>query len=252
MTNQDFPPNATGAIIQIRTSSKRLPAKALKLIGGFPVYELIGRRLREAATLDCIVFATSNDSTDDQLAESISAAGYATMRGNLLDVYARTLDAAEKFGLKTVVRIPGDKPLVDPGIVDFVVQRHRVKQSDYTANFSRTHPDTLWIPRGFEVEVVETSALRGLAQANLTQPEREHVTLAFRRMRSVSIHFCSVYQWTTGHSLHNLSLDSAQDLQVIRDVVASLGTKVRIAEVISYLTRTNFPLCAQGLTPSSG
>ena len=64
------------AIVQARTSSTRLPGKVLLPVDSRPmvVYQL--DRLLHSKRLDRIVLATSTDSSDDTLAQVVSAAGF--------------------------------------------------------------------------------------------------------------------------------------------------------------------------------
>ena len=42
---------------------------------------------------------------------------------------------AEKFSLSTIIRMPSDKPLLDPEVVDKVVNTFNTNSYDYVANF---------------------------------------------------------------------------------------------------------------------
>jgi spore coat polysaccharide biosynthesis protein SpsF len=65
------------AFVQARTTSSRLPGKVMESIGGCSSIVFIVQRLRRARTLDDIVFVTSDDPTDDELADTVSQVGFA-------------------------------------------------------------------------------------------------------------------------------------------------------------------------------
>jgi spore coat polysaccharide biosynthesis protein SpsF len=86
-------------------------------------------------------------------------------------VLSRYADAARLHGADTVVRITSDCPLIDPALIDQVIDTYEKGDSDYVSNML---PPT-W-PYGMAVEVFSAVAL-AQAHAEATQPyEREHVT----------------------------------------------------------------------------
>ena len=83
----------TLAIVQARTSSTRLPSKVLLPIGTKPMVLFQLERLKRCTRLDRLVLATSDDSSDDLLANVVSAAGFKVFRGDLSDVLDRSVPA---------------------------------------------------------------------------------------------------------------------------------------------------------------
>ena len=160
------------AIVQARMSSSRLPGKVLRPLAGSPMILRQIERLRRARRIDSLVVATSDDRSDDVLADVLTAAGIALFRGSLEDVLARYIGALDAFGpADYVVRLTGDCPLADWTVIDAVIERHLQTGADYTA-------DTLGrrtFPKGLDVDVVTSAALRE-AQTEATDPyDREHV-----------------------------------------------------------------------------
>ncbi len=160
------------AIVQARTSSSRLPGKVLKEILGKPMILLELERLQRSKLIDEIMLATSADESDVLLAETVRTAGYPVYQGNLDDVLNRYYQCAKLYTPAHVVRITGDCPLIDPKVVDAVIEKHLQESNDYTSNVLRetTFPD------GLDTEVIKFSALeQAWKDAKLTS-EREHVT----------------------------------------------------------------------------
>lgn len=166
----------TDAIIQARTSSSRLPGKVLMDLCGVPMIVRQLERVQRAESLDHIVVATSDDPTDDQLAEIVHTAGYAVVRGPLDDVLARFSRTIDQLHPDVVVRITADCPLISPHVIDLVVQAFHSSEADYVSNtLAPTYPD------GLDVEVVKATALQQLANNTSDPVEREHVTLGMYR-----------------------------------------------------------------------
>ena len=150
--------------------SSRLPGKVLEDLGGRPMLRFQLDRLAPL-DVDHLVVATSTLARDDAIAEVAAAGGTPVVRGPEADVLERFLVALRTYPADTVVRLTGDCPLSDPGIIGEVVALHHERGADYTSNvFPRT------FPKGLDVEVVSADALRTAAAEATDAAEREHVT----------------------------------------------------------------------------
>jgi spore coat polysaccharide biosynthesis protein SpsF len=159
-------------VLQARMSSTRLPGKVMRDLVGRPMIDRQIERLRRARMLDGLVVATSDDASDDPLAEHLAREGVGVFRGPLHDVLARFVGALEAFGpADHVVRLTADCPLTDWRVLDAVARLHLEEGNDYTSNdLERT------FPHGLDVEIVRAEALRAAARAATDPAEREHVT----------------------------------------------------------------------------
>jgi spore coat polysaccharide biosynthesis protein SpsF len=204
------------AIVQARTSSTRLPGKVLADLCGEPMLALLLRRLRRAQRVGEIVVATSVEADDDAIAQLAEKLGVGVSRGPLDDVLGRFVGAiGEHEG--PVVRITGDCPLVDPAIVDEVIERFESRPGcAYASNVEpRTFPD------GLDVEVIDAAVLRALADEQLSAEEREHVTAVLRtnlkRFRKAALAHTpdlGMFRWT---------VDEQADLEFMRALVLRLA-----------------------------
>src|SRR5262245_17522541 len=143
-------------IVQARMSSTRLPGKILKPLAGAPSLARLLERLARVQRADERIVATSDDASDDPVAALCKERGIRCVRGSLDDVLARYHKAAVEAGAGVVVRVTGDCPLVDPGVVDACIGLflENENQVDYASNVDeRTYPD------GLDVEVASFGAL---------------------------------------------------------------------------------------------
>jgi spore coat polysaccharide biosynthesis protein SpsF (cytidylyltransferase family) len=210
-------------------SSTRLPGKTLANVEGEPMLALLLHRLERARQPDRIVVATSTDAVDDPVSQLAGALGHAAHRGPRDDVLARLVGSIdEETG--TVVRLTGDCPLVDPEVVDAVIDLFRATpRCAYASNVSpRTYPD------GLDVEVVAADALRAVSQEPIDAADREHVTSAIRadpgRFTAAAL--------TASPSLGHLrwTVDTVEDLDFVRALVRRLGTRRHTAGMDEILT----------------
>src|SRR5262245_994211 len=106
-------------------SSTRLPGKVMAPVLGEP---MIGRqleRLGRSARLDRLVVATSDDPSDDPLADYCRGCGCEVARGSLADVLGRFHTAIEVVPeADTIIRLTADCPLADWTVIDALIERH--------------------------------------------------------------------------------------------------------------------------------
>jgi spore coat polysaccharide biosynthesis protein SpsF len=206
----------TLAILQARMSSTRLPGKVLAEVAGAPMILRQIERLRRSRRLEGIVVATSDDASDDGLAELLVLQGVAVHRGSLEDVLGRFAGALETYPAPVVVRLTADCPLADPGIMDAVIDLLIDEDLDYAANT----PAHRTYPKGLDVEVMQAKCLLRAAREATDPYEREHVTpYLIRRPELFSQDFLSQdsdegeVRWT---------VDRPDDLEFVRAVYDGL------------------------------
>jgi spore coat polysaccharide biosynthesis protein SpsF (cytidylyltransferase family) len=210
------------AIIQARLSSTRLPGKVLQPLLGMPLIVFMWRRVLRAKRVDDIVLATSLDPSDDPLAAEALRHGLACHRGDLNDVLARFEGAARATRADVVVRLTGDCPLIDPDVIDRVVDALVGGGLDYVSNCDPpTYPD------GLDVEAFTLAALSKAHACARLPSEREHVTPYIRNGKALfaqanveSAVDMSALRWTVDH---------AEDLAVVRGLVAEFSETAAIA-----------------------
>ncbi|MBI1684969.1 cytidylyltransferase domain-containing protein [Caulobacter hibisci] len=205
------------AILQARMSSSRLPGKVLADLVGAPMILRQIERLRTAARLDRLIVATSDQASDDVLAEALQQAGVETHRGDLDDVLGRFAGAARDLaGSDVVVRLTADCPLADPQLIDALVAHHVASGADYSAT---THPDRTY-PKGLDAEMVGVAFLRQAAAEAADPYEREHVTPFFYR-RPERFRLDGVRQAVDENELR-WTVDEPSDLTFVRAVYEGL------------------------------
>lgn len=206
----------TIAIIQARMGSRRLPGKVLADLAGFSMLGRVVRRTRRARYLDDVVVATGDHPTDQPIVDECNRLDVACFRGNPLDVLDRYYQAARQFEAEAVVRITSDCPLIEPEIVERVLERFYSLEPDYGSNIiHRTYP------RGLDTEAMSFEALKTAWREAQQDYERTHVTAhiyghpeRFRLCSVVNPVDFSIYRWT---------VDEADDLSLIRQVYQSFG-----------------------------
>ncbi len=205
----------TTAILQARSNSTRLPGKVLKPLLGTPMVLRQIERLQNSSEINTIVLATSQESTDDLLADVVSEAGIPVVRGPLDDVLQRFVVAAELYPADVVVRLTADCPLADAPVIDEVIRLHKLQNNDYTSN---THPRTF--ARGLDVEVFSSEVLFQLNSMKLSTEEREHVTMGiYKRPEQFSM---GNYEQSPSTAEHRWTVDLPEDFEFVSKIYEEL------------------------------
>jgi spore coat polysaccharide biosynthesis protein SpsF len=207
------------AIIQARMGSTRLPGKVLMDISGATMLSRVVSRVKQAKLLNQIVVATSDKSIDDLIVKETERLKVFSFRGSENDVLDRYYQAALSFGADVVVRVTSDCPLIEPTIVDEVINAFLDGGIDYSSNtLVRTYP------RGLDVEVFSVSALKKAWEQAKKDYQRVHVTPflyenpdLFKLQSITSGSDYSKYRWT---------VDTPDDLKLVRRIYELLGDDV--------------------------
>jgi spore coat polysaccharide biosynthesis protein SpsF len=159
------------AVLQARTTSSRLPGKVLKPILGVPMLARQIERIRLSREIDKLIVATSDEPSDDSVAELCATLGVTCFRGSLNDVLDRFYRAAAPLSPEYVVRLTGDCPLADPDVIDAAIRVCRPGDFDYVTNaLDGRYPD------GLDVEVFRFECLQQAHLEAQLPSQREHVT----------------------------------------------------------------------------
>lgn len=200
-----------GIITQARTTSTRLPGKVLAAIGGRTALDHHLDRLATSG-LDAYV-ATTTNAADDAIVELADQRGVRCYRGSEPDVLARFHECATAHRLDVVVRVTSDCPLIDGQVVADAVQQY-VARDDPDVYLSNVVVRTF--PRGFDFEVFSADALAEAFTAANTREQREHVTPYLRESGRLRL---EDWTWSEDKSRYRVTLDTADDLRLIRALV---------------------------------
>ena len=155
-------------VVQSRLSSSRLPAKALLPVGGYPSVVLCA--LRAANAGHEVIVATSVDSSDDVLADTLNMYGVTVSRGPLEDVLQRYCLASEDMDPEDfVVRLTADNMFPDGGLINDLFQGANQFSSDVIC-----FADGL--PLGTAIGAYKVKSLRLADRQATSKYDREHVT----------------------------------------------------------------------------
>lgn len=155
----EYPMTNIGAVIMARDQSTRCPGKALADIMGEPALYRMVERVRVANYIMDVVIATSEDSP--RIVDFCQKYGIHCTIGDINDTLSRTYKSALEHNIGTVVRLWGDSILIDPYVVNDVINHHLGYGADYTYNIG--------FPKGLNCHVLDFNMLKELHET-LTEP----------------------------------------------------------------------------------
>ncbi|MEK9685063.1 MAG: glycosyltransferase family protein [Rhodospirillaceae bacterium] len=174
----------TAIIVQARMSSQRLPGKVMMTLGSKTVLGHVLERCKRVTGADKVCCAIPESSECDILFAEAERYNAEIFRGSEQDVLRRYYECAKRLKAKNVVRITSDCPLIDPTVVDGLIDAFRANNADYASNNYGETPDGLNVlrswPHGLDCEVFTFEMLE-MANGEIGgRFAREHVSGAIR------------------------------------------------------------------------
>jgi 3-deoxy-manno-octulosonate cytidylyltransferase (CMP-KDO synthetase) len=227
--------NKAVGIIPARWSSTRFPGKPLHLIADKALLQRVWERCKRARNLDSVVVATD----DMRIAEAAfdwgaEVALTSTSHCSGTDRIAEVARNAKQFAF--VVNIQGDEPLVDPRLIDKIVEKLRSDRTIkiVTAAHPFEYPEDALSPH--QVKVVVDLAGNALyfsrAPLPFQRPRRNGVQSAEQDMgRSLSLRHQGIYGFQRNALLQLVKwkptpLERAESLEQLRAL--ENGVKVHV------------------------
>lgn len=200
-----------GIIVAARMGSSRLPGKALMEFHGTTV---LGAVLVRCAATGLHTVAATSDSTADEAIDEALSASFDIYTGSEIDVLGRMIHVAEACFVDPIIRVTGDCPFAEPGIILRVLSEWFRSGLDIASNVNPTRT----FAKGLDVEVVSVTALQWLhGKADCSDEEREHVTLGLYR-RGVPVEDVVNDGSWPGADEPALCVDTAEDLARLREM----------------------------------
>jgi len=157
--------------------SSRLPGKILKELNGKPILHHIIDFLNFSEINKKIVIATTDLKEDDVVYAFSKKLNIECFRGSSQNVLERFYKCAKRFNADLIIRLTADNPLVNPKIIDDLIDLCKDYNCDYVSNC--LHPT---FPYGYSTcEIFTFSTLTKLYENQHDPESLEHVTYFIRQ-----------------------------------------------------------------------
>jgi spore coat polysaccharide biosynthesis protein SpsF len=204
-------------IVQARMGSTRLPGKVLKTVLGRPLLEYQIERLKRVRNANEIIIATSELPIDDSIERLARQLSVYCFRGSEDDVLSRYYYSAKAFSVDVVVRSTADSPLIDPGLIEVLVEEFFQRGGcAYGSNGTIVRS----YPLGLDAEVFSFRALEDAFYEAIDSYDREHVTqfITDRPERYPSFSL----KHEEDLSFHRWTVDTPEDYELVKRIIESL------------------------------
>lgn len=225
-------------VTQARTGSTRLPGKIMMPLAGEPLLVRMVERINFSQTPATIVVGTTYEPEDDKVEELCRQYAFNCFRGHPTDLLERHYKAGVEYNADIMVKIPSDVPLIDPRIIDKVLNFYLENEDKYDF-VSNLHPATY--PDGNDVEVIPMNVLETAYNEAKLPMEREHTTPFIwenpQRFRIGNV------KWETGKDYsmsHRFTIDYQEDYEFIKRVYDELyesNAQFSLDDILDLLER---------------
>jgi spore coat polysaccharide biosynthesis protein SpsF len=201
-------------ITQARTGSTRFPNKIMNKIEGKTLLDIHVNRIKKAKNNNLIIIATTKKKDDDIIELEANNLGVHCYRGDEDDVLDRFYKAAKSHNPNYVVRLTSDCPLIDPSLIDEIIEATINSNVDYCSNtLIESYPD------GQDVEVFSFNSLKKAWEESVLMSDREHVTPYMKRNFKV----LNIHSNNMKFNKVRMTVDEPNDFVVIKRLVDKLG-----------------------------
>lgn len=221
-----------GALIPIRLASERLPGKALAEIAGrSAVTHLLDRACASTYVEPSdVVVCTTEDASDDPLAEAVADYGCEVYRGARDDLIERLWAASHAYRFDAVIQIDGDDLLCDPGHMDLTMKM--LLEEDWDVVLCEG------LPLGVAAKSLRTRAIDRVHDHYLTRENDTGFSYLFTKSGLCSVRVVHPLSERSVLDEARLTLDYEEDLHVFRAIFEALyepGRVFGVEAVVSYL-----------------
>ena len=227
----------TSLITQARSGSTRLPGKILKKINDESLLEIHLKRLNKCKNVSKIIVATTDKPEDKVIYDYAIDRGFNSFRGSESDVLDRFYQAVKHEKPDWIVRVTSDCPLIDPILVDKLINFAHSNNIDYCSNILIEN-----FPDGQDIEVFKYSALE-IAWTNAKLfSEREHVTPYIRNnsdFKGASLFTALNYPCNSNYSMIRMTVDESRDFDLIKILINDLGTDKTWFEYTNHIIKND-------------
>ena len=208
----------TTIIIQARTGSSRLPGKVLAKIQNKPMVWHVINRAKKVRNVNQIILVTTNNKIDKILLKIAKDNKILSFAGSETDVLDRYYKTSLEFGADPIVRITADCPLIDPLLVEKMIEFYKKNKYDFVANnIIPTFPD------GLDVSIFSFFILKKAWINAKLKSEREHVVPYMIKNKQKF----KIFNYKNSQDLSHLrwTIDEKEDLKFVRKIYSLMKPK---------------------------
>ncbi len=204
----------------------QIKKKILKKISYKTILERVVENIRNCKKINKIIIATSKEKSDDETAKLCKKLNVTYYRGDLKNVAKRFFDILNIYKTEYFIRINADSPLIDSKLIDLILSKNNKKYDIITNVLERS------FPKGQSVEIFNSNIFKKNFKNIHLKDDKENVTSFFYK-NSSKFKILNIKNKVDFSSI-NLSVDTIDDLKIIRNIYKKTKTKNWKSYVASY------------------
>ena len=213
-----------------RLKSSRLPEKVIKEVQGKYIIQHLIDNLKKISSENIeVVMCTTKEPEDDVLQEIAASNSIKCVRGSVLSVSDRMLEAADLTNADIVVRVTGDNIFTDESLVKTLIDGH----IEHDVEYSRIEG----LPMGVTAEVMNTETLRVCYEEN-DKTTSEYMTLHLYLPEKYKVLVIDV---DPSNADINLSVDTPEDYERTLQIFKYLGEDRSIKDIVQIINEHSIP-----------
>lgn len=221
-------------VIQARMQSTRLPGKVLHhFSNGSTILDRIVGALKSLGLKICI--ATSNNPSDDEIADWADSRNVILVRGDERNVLSRFIQAAEVLNATSLIRVCADNPFLEVSHIEtYLAIMSHYPDADYISykNFQglpciKTH----W---GVFTELCSVKALKSIQEKTDNIFYKEHVTnYLYEHQNDFKIHLIDAPNEIIKREDLRYTVDDIEDFKTADQLIELLTLNFDLTELVS-------------------
>tara|TARA_Y100000768_G_C23842035_1_gene616656 strand:+ start:181 stop:867 length:687 start_codon:yes stop_codon:yes gene_type:complete len=194
-------------IIFARLNSKRLKKKVFRKIFDNYLLEIVYLRIKKKLKYK-IIINTSDKKTDDPIVKFCMMKKIKFFRGDLNNVFLRTIKCIKKYNISAFVRVNADRPFVDFDQIKKAIEIFKSNKYDIVTNQLNKKS-----PKGLSCEVARSKIFKEvLGDKKLKKSEKEHIFNYFYQNKKKYKIYQLKNKLYEKNSKLNFSIDNKKDL----------------------------------------
>ncbi len=216
-------------VIQTTNIDESIPNRVNLCLRDEPELLYLIHRLQKNG-LTNIILATTTDIRDDIFTAMAEECKVDLYRGKYSDVVGRLVGSCEKWKANDFVRVNGNYPLVDIGLLKDLYRKH--KEGGYDYSYNEHLKGVLW---GMGCEVFNVAFLKELQQTRLTEAQNQTIGIYIRQNQS-RYNVLEYQVYPTKRPSFKLNLETIKDYDIINEVATNID-EISCESVSGYLSR---------------
>ena len=243
-------------IIQARFGSSRLEGKILKKINNKELLLWMVDRLKLCNNISDIIICTTTNVEDDRVSQFCLENNIKCFRGSENNVLERFYQVASLVSADIILRCTGDCPLIDPYIVEDMLNKFMEKNIKYYTMQYENDKDEVGVhcfPDGFATEIFTFDVLKEAYHNVSNHIDMEHVTPYIIRNYENNLDLYKIYSYELNElkekypnvnfkNLH-LSIDTISHFNIVQNIINNFkDLSFSIIDILNFLNNNSYLL----------